>query len=149
MDHVCDSKNQASYELQPSEVVFVKTQEEIFIPHDLLGRLAEKNSRMRQGLKIDAPLYHPGHRTFVYLRVQNITSCAIKLEHGMNIAQIFFEQLTGEPDVSYDENPTASFNNEMEFAGLGNYFSRIRKANHEDRKKRREENRKAHRQDLP
>ena len=23
--------------------------------------------------------------------------------------------------MSYDENPAASFNNEMEFAGLGNY----------------------------
>ena len=127
MDHVCDSKNERSYELSPGEVVFVKTQEEIFIPHDLLGRPAEKNSRMRQGLKIDAPLYHPGHRTFVYLRVQNITSCTIKLEHGMNIAQIFFEQLTGKPDMSYDENPAASFNNEMEFAGLGNYTAEYEK----------------------
>ena len=35
------------YELAPGEVVFIKTQEKISIPNNILGRVGEKNSRMR------------------------------------------------------------------------------------------------------
>ena len=39
-----------SYVLRPNEVVFIKTKEQIQMPRDLMGRIGEKNSRMRQGL---------------------------------------------------------------------------------------------------
>ena len=54
-----------SYVLRPGEVVFVKTVEEIHMPNDLIGRIGEKNSRMRQGLYVAGPHYYPGHKTYL------------------------------------------------------------------------------------
>lgn len=108
-------------ELYPGDIVFVKTQEKLSIPLDILGRIAEKNSRMRQGLKVDGPHYQPGHVTYAFLRVQNISENVIELSRGMIIAQIIFEQLSKEPDVPYSKQEGASFQNESQYVGLGNY----------------------------
>lgn len=109
------------HELAPGEVVFVKTLEQISIPHNLLGRVAEKNSRMRQGLRVDAPYYQPGHTTYVFLRVQNISQNIIQLKSGINIAQIMFEELCQEPAIPYDQQEGAAFQGEENYIGLGNY----------------------------
>lgn len=111
----------SEYELNPGECVFIKTREELNIPTDILGRIAEKNSRMRQGLKVDGPHYQPGHQTYAFLRVQNISANIIVLQTGMKIAQILFEQLTNEPDIPYSAQANASFQNENAYKGLGNY----------------------------
>ena len=116
-----DGEENRIYELAPGEVVFIKTQEKISIPNNILGRVGEKNSRMRQGLKVDAPFYQPGHVTYVFLRVQNLSSSVIELSRGSKIAQIMFEQLTSEPDVPYDKQVNASFQDEVNYVGLGNY----------------------------
>lgn len=123
MDVVCDEKGNenAIYELYPGETVFVKSREKLSIPANILGRVAEKNSRMRQGLKIDGPHYQPGHVTYAFLRVQNISTKIIKLQQGMNIAQIIFEQLNDIPDTPYNLQQNASFQNEVHYKGLGNY----------------------------
>lgn len=109
------------YDLQPGEIVFVKTQEKLRIPKNILGRVAEKNSRMRQGLKVDAPHYQPGHETYAFLRVQNLSTKIITLSKGMKIAQIMFEELKEEPEVPYSSQLNASFQGEEEYVGLGNY----------------------------
>lgn len=57
---------QAEYMLSPGETVFIKTNEKLKMSHDILGRIAEKNSRMRQGLKVDGSHYQPGHETFAF-----------------------------------------------------------------------------------
>ena len=44
------------------------------MPLNVLGRVAEKNSRMRQGLQVDGPHYQPGHITYVFMRVRNISN---------------------------------------------------------------------------
>ena len=96
-----DDKENVHYDLKPGETVFVKTKEKLALPLNILGRIAEKNSRMRQGLKVDGPHYQPGHVTFAFLRVQNISVNTIELSAGMKIAQIIFEELTGTPEVPY------------------------------------------------
>ena len=111
----------AMFELSPGETVFVKTQEKLSIPLDILGRIAEKNSRMRQGLRVDGPHYQPGHVTYAFLRVQNISENVIELSRGMKLAQIIFEQLSREPDMPYSKQQGASFQNESTYIGLGNY----------------------------
>ena len=70
---------------------------------------------------MDAPFYQPGHVTYVFLRVQNLSSSIIELSRGSKIAQIMFEQLTSEPDVPYDKQVNASFQDEVNYVGLGNY----------------------------
>lgn len=113
--------NVAEYDIAPGETVFVKSMEKLSIPNDILGRVGEKNSRMRQGLKVDAPHYQPGHVTYAYIRVQNISKNIITLKKGAKIAQIFFEKLTQVPDMPYSAQESASFQNETNFVGVGNY----------------------------
>ena len=123
MDVTCDEsgKEHQEYELKPGEVVFVKTQEKLKIPENILGRIAEKNSRMRQGLVVNGPHYQPGHQTYAFLRVMNISKDTVILSHGMKLAQIIFEQLTERPDVPYSVQEGASFQDEVRYKGLGNY----------------------------
>ena len=116
-----DGKECVEYDLRPGETVFIKTQEELSIPENILGRVAEKNSRMRQGIVVSGPDYQPGHRTYAFLRVSNISKNIIVLSKGSKIAQIMFEQLSQKPDVPYNAQTGASFQNEVEYKGLGNY----------------------------
>ena len=64
-----DGKECVEYDLRPGETVFIKTQEELSIPENILGRVAEKNSRMRQGIVVSGPDYQPGHRLFLGFRI--------------------------------------------------------------------------------
>lgn len=123
IEYIIDDKGSQCdyYDIKPFETVFIRTKEKLKIPHDILGRIAEKNSRMRMGIKVDGPHYQPGHCTYAFLRVQNISKDVITLSAGMTIAQIMFEQLNEEPEVTYDQQEKASFQNEKEYRGLGNY----------------------------
>lgn len=123
MDVACDQagNEHKKYELRPGETVFIKTHEKLSIPNNVLGQIAEKNSRMRQGLKVDGPHYQPGHVTYAFLRIQNISVNTITLESGMRVAQIIFEQLTQVPDMPYSTQRGASFQDEVQYRGLGNY----------------------------
>ncbi len=121
-----ETKQVTTYELNPGEAVFIKTKEMLHMPEKLLGRIAQKNSRMRMGLYVDGPHYHPGHKTYVYLRVQNLSSNCITIERGDKIAQIFFEELNGEPNQLYGKVNDA-FVDEIDFKGLSSYKSEYRK----------------------
>ena len=116
-----ENKMDDAYILRPGEMVFIKSKEMIRMPNDLMGRIGEKNSRMRQGLLVSGPHYFPGHVTYLYLRVQNISSGTIKIKEGDAIAQIFFEQLVEEPDKTYEYQKQASFNHEEDYRGLAKY----------------------------
>ncbi len=123
LNYILDSEkiHHKEWELHPGETVFICSNEKLSIPDDIMGRIAEKNSRMRQGLVVSGPHYHPGHTTYAFLRVQNISTEIICLKGGMAIAQIIFEQLNQIPDEPYREKKDASFNDEEEYRGFGNY----------------------------
>lgn len=128
VDSICSKEEKAaSYELNPGETIFIKTKEQLSIPDTILGRIAEKNSRMRQGLKVDGPHYQPGHITYAFLRVQNLSSDILLIKSGMKIAQIIFEELTGVPERPYSVQEKASFQNEEEYRGLGSYAEEYEK----------------------
>ena len=91
-----------SYVLEPNETIFIKTKEKIHMPNDLMGRIGEKNSKMRVGLLVAGPHYFPGHTTYMFLRVTNISPNRIKIEEGDKIAQIFFVQLEDVPQKPYN-----------------------------------------------
>ncbi len=107
--------------LEPDGVVFIKTKELLRIPEDIMGRIAQKNSRMRMGLYVDGPHYHPGHETYAFLRVRNISSDSIRIEEGQQIAQIIFEQLTQKPDHLYGQGAHKAFADEKDYRGLSTY----------------------------
>lgn len=110
-----EGKALKKYILAPNATVFIKTKEVLSIPNDLMGRIGEKNSRMRMGLEVAGPHYYPGHITNAFLRVHNISDSSIAIQNGDKIAQIFFEQLRDTPDVLYN----STFQNEREYTGFG------------------------------
>lgn len=69
-----EDKEYSSHELAPGGFLYIKTKEQLAMSNDLIGRIEEKNSRMRMGLVVSGPTYQPGHKTAIFLRVQNTRS---------------------------------------------------------------------------
>ena len=78
-------------DLAPGDTVFVRTVETITLPDDMAAQVQLKNSRIRQGLSLEAPIYQPGHHTKVFFRVTNITRQMMHLDiqKGMHIWCLF------------------------------------------------------------
>ena len=112
-----DEKAEDSITLLPNECAFVESVEIIDMPTDLLGRISLKNSRIRQGLSIDAPVYQPGHKTRIYFRITNVSAGSITLYAGEKYATVIFEELAAVPDHPYE----GVFSDEFQYRGLGDY----------------------------
>ena len=97
--------------LEPGESVFAASNEVAHLPDDLAMRVLIRNSRLRQGLSIDAPLYFPGHSTRVFSRVTNMAAAPLTLDTESPIAQAAFEVVDG-CDRPYD----GVFANELGFS---------------------------------
>lgn len=104
-------------DLMPGDSIFVSSEEVIDLPSDLAARVSLRNSRIRQGLTLDAPLYFPGHKTRVFFRVTNISSGEIKLNTTKGIAQLSFETISGTVEKPYH----GAFSDEFDYSGMGNY----------------------------
>ncbi len=122
-----DKLTQTNYNLAPGEYVYVEMQEGLNMSDDLIGRIEEKNSRMRMGMVVSGPTYQPGHKTAIFLRVQNISSNIIVLHASMNIAQIVFEKLTQKPEYTYADRKDTAYNNEFDYTGYSSYESEYAK----------------------
>ena len=109
--------NKSQVFLEPGESVFVSSKEIIELRKDLLARVVLKNSRIRQGFAMDAPVYQPGHKTRVFVRLTNVSSDRLALKAGEQYVTLIFEQLSAEPDKPYDKG----FNDEFDFKGLAHY----------------------------
>lgn len=119
------------WDLNPGDSVFVATAETVQLPSDICARVLLKNSRIRQGLSLDAPLYFPGHGTRVFFRVTNVSGNRISLNTGNGIAQITFERLDGPVEHPYG----GAFTDEMDFSGMGSYTDIYAAETHELQKK--------------
>ena len=112
-----DGSSRAGCKLQHGDSAFVECVEGVQLPHTIAARVLLKNSRIREGLTLDAPLYFPGHRTIVYYRVTNVSTDTIILDSARPIAQIAFERVEKPVDNAYE----GTFQDEMEFRGMGRY----------------------------
>lgn len=117
-----------SREILPGEFLIIKTNEELSIPDNITGRIGEKNSLLRLGLKVEGPQYQPGHITYAFLRIQNLSDKVIVLQKDMPIAQIYFEELKEVPDRTYDKQPGASFHKEKDYRGYGTYENKYKES---------------------
>lgn len=104
-------------ELNPGDSVYVSSKETINLPADLTARVLLRNSRIRQGLSLDAPLYFPGHHTRVFYRVTNVSADSISLDAGRGIAQLVFDPVEGKVEKPYE----GAFSDELDYQGLGRY----------------------------
>lgn len=111
-----DGKELDETTLNPGESVFVGSVETVSLPSDVAARIQLKNSRIRQGLSLDAPLYFPGHSTRLFFRVTNVSADAIVLDAARGIAQVTFETVDG-VEVPYE----GAFSKEFDFKGLASY----------------------------
>lgn len=111
------TKGEESITLMPHESAFVESVETVTMPTDMLGRVALKNSRIRQGLSLDAPVYQPGHKTRIYFRLTNVSADSITLYSGDQYGTIIFDRLSTVPDRPYD----GAFRDEFDYRGLGDY----------------------------
>lgn len=112
-----NSEGKKSITIMPNDSVFVESVEVITLPPSLLGRIALKNGRIRQGLTMDAPVYQPGHKTRIYFRLTNVSADAITLYENEKYAMICFEQLAAEPNTLYG----GTFQEEFDYQGLADY----------------------------
>lgn len=104
--------------LMPGESVMVSTQEIICMPNDMAAVVYDRNSRIRQGLSVSAPIYQPGHKTRIFFRLTNISENEIKLSADDSYAMVIFEKLSGKADKPYN----GCFKDEVgDYTGLGGY----------------------------
>lgn len=118
---IVEEEEVINYKLEPKEYIFIKTREKFSIPNNLSGRVFDKNSLLRIGLDVSKITYFPGHTTYLFLRVFNMSNTTITLEQGFKIAQIGFEELKEAPDVTYDKTKKATFQNEEQYKGTADY----------------------------
>lgn len=115
----CHGANLVSeeYVLDPGEGVFVAAEETVQFAQNMLGRVYLKNSRLRQGLSLDAPVYQPGHKSRIFFRVRNVSANRITLKKGESYAMLVFERLEEQPEKTY----SGTFADEDIFKGLAGY----------------------------
>lgn len=114
-----NGKAASEYQLNPGESVFLESEEVIQFDAQTIGRVFLKNSRIRMGLMLDAPVYQPGHKTKIYFRLTNVSNDVLKIEQDAKYAMLMFEQLDKAPDEPYN----GTYQAEFDFKGLGDYKS--------------------------
>ena len=119
-----DSVNKKSeFTLAPGNTVFVSTIENLKMPLNMVGIVSQRNSVIRRGLRVDAPVYQPGHHTKLFLRVTNISKDDLHIEHDNNIASIMFGELSNEVEAYQGQ-----YVNEFNYKGVGNFSKDIPKS---------------------
>lgn len=126
-----NSEGRKSVTLMPNDSVFVESVEIVTMPINLLGRVVLKNSRIRQGLSMEAPVYQPGHKTRIYFRLTNVSADAITLYEDDKYATICFEHLDGDPRKPYN----GAFQDEFDYQGLADYQNVYKRQTRELEKK--------------
>lgn len=113
-----DDGEHTSKVLAPGESVMTLAEEIINMPVDMVAIVHDRNSRIRQGLSVSAPIYQPGHKTRVFFRLTNISANEIRLSAEDSYAMIVFEQLSGPASKPY----SGTFKDEIgSYTGLSGY----------------------------
>lgn len=112
-----NENKQSEVELGPGDSTFVSCVECVALPNDLTASVLLRNSRIRQGLSLDAPLYFPGHGSRLFYRVTNVSGNTITLDKSKGIAQVAFQRVDGMVAHPYH----GAFSDELNFKGLADY----------------------------
>ena len=132
--YIDEKKSVEHIELEPGESVFVSSKEILTVPKNCCVRVVLKNSRLRQGLSLDAPVYQPGHHTRIFFRLSNISKDVIEVANSQKYATIIFDELKETPDEIYN----GAFVDEFSFKGLAAYQGMYSDQIHKIEKKKNE-----------
>ena len=75
-------------------------------------------------MRIDAPIYYPGHKTRVFFRVSNISKDVIQFLKDEQYAAIYFVKVDGAVERPYE----GAFSDELNFRGMAEYRGAYEKA---------------------
>lgn len=112
--------------LEPGESAFVSCEEIITLPDNMAAIVNVRNSKLRQGIELDAPIYFPGHRTRVFFRITNFSKDIIHFTRGERYAAIFFVPIKGDVERPYPKD--ATYQGELSFRGMAEYRGEYQKA---------------------
>ena len=87
-------------EINPGKIAILSTEEELDIPHDLVGRIgirldfAAKGLTGLMGIQVD-PYYGNGHPERLFIRVANLGNESVRLRPGDQVFNIEFSHVEG------------------------------------------------------
>lgn len=109
----------SKHTLHAGESVFVSSQEILHMPDDLVGFIVPRNSSIRMGLDIAAPVYRPGHKTRCFIRVTNIGLDDVTIRKDDSIFSIMFYQLAADVSDPYK----GQYRDQLEYEDIKNVGS--------------------------
>lgn len=76
--------------LGPKQFQLVSSVERFDMPNDILGRVCDKSSWLRQGLRIGNTVIEPGWRGYLTMELFNCGDTELSIKAGTGISQILF-----------------------------------------------------------
>ena len=82
--------------VQPAQFVLARTLEHITLPKNLCGHLEGRSKLAQLGLSIEqsSTFVEPGSDSTMVLEIYNVSSEAVRLERGKNVAKLILMQIT-------------------------------------------------------
>ena len=111
----CFKPHSGPYVLQPGEFCLGCTAEVIKIPKTLVGWLDGRSTLARFGLLVHVTAHRvdPGWNGKVVLEFYNAGAWPLRLQPGMKIGAMSFEEINGRIDVGYGDRADASYQNQQ------------------------------------
>lgn len=114
-----NKRERKRYTLSPGETVFISSKEILAVPTDCIGFVTLRNSCIRMGLDLSAPVYYPGHETKVFVRVTNISNDEVDLKEGDSIVSLMLYQLDDETATPYQ----GKFSGQLKYDEINDFTS--------------------------
>lgn len=89
--------------ISPHSYVLGHSFEYLRMPKTLKGRCVGKSTLARVGVVINTTPLEPGWEGHLTIEIGNISPSPVRLRVGEGIAQLEFEQLSGNPEVDYSD----------------------------------------------
>ena len=108
-----------SYNFKPNEVIFVKLNEKINLPSNIVAHIRPRTSLSRLGIIINFQHINAGYSGTLNIAMYNLSPNTYKIQPGMRIGQIVFEELTDgiTDDLIYGNEKNPSYQNEDGLTG--------------------------------
>lgn len=105
------------YHIKPGEYLLVKTKEKFSIPANMTAHIRPRTTFTKFGLIVSDQHMNPNFKGYLYLGLYNATPNIIDIYPDLIIAQMVFEEVTGEvsKEKLYDQKKDAKYQNEDEF----------------------------------
>ena len=90
-------KGKASFLILPGELVIGITDEEVWLPDNICGRIEGRSGFARMGLltHLSSGFIHPGSKNRIALEIVNLSPIPLALTPGIKICQIVLEGVEG------------------------------------------------------